>query len=142
MIRQQRFQQGAGLANSSDIIQKLEADKIKKQERALKFGLTNATDAVDDEKRKERLNRFKVQEDQARQVVDEDQDKKAARAARFNTSNTEMQDENPVPKKRGPLEFTLDEYKTKKDDFLKKRSQGGPGIHNKFKNRKPMIKEH
>lgn len=71
------------------------------------------------------MARFKAEEqsgavgEAARQIIDEEKEKKAARLARFGEGNPESEKQ-----KRGSLEFTLDEYKSKQKpsgDFLKKR---------------------
>ena len=99
----QRFGGGAesGTVGAAEVLKRLEDEKQKRLERAAKFG--TETEEMTQDKQKERRERFKIEGSN-----DEEKAKIAERKARFGA-------EGPSKEKRGVLEFTLDEYKSKKD---------------------------
>uniref|UniRef100_A0A7S3IW19 Uncharacterized protein n=1 Tax=Strombidium inclinatum TaxID=197538 RepID=A0A7S3IW19_9SPIT len=115
-----RFGGEIASSNPQEILKQLEEQKRKRSERAQKFGLED-TDAAK-LKRKERLERFKpVQSEE----VKAEKEKRLERAARFGTGQAGGQ-------KKGHLQFTLDEYKSKKE-WRKGISGKSKGIHKKKK---------
>jgi len=97
----------------------------------MKFGLGDTEDTLA-EKRKERIARFKAEQQgggvsastDANGIsgIKNDKERVAARIAKFGGGNPESSG-----KKRGALEFTLDEYSAKQKkqgNFLKKRHHG------------------
>ena len=129
LIREKRF--GSNAYSNLDSIQiaaQIEEEKKKRQERAMKFGLGDTDDTLA-EKRKERIARFKADQQGGASAeygdgisgIKNDKDRVAARIAKFG-GNPESSG-----KKRGALEFTLDEYtakQKKQGNFLKKRHHG------------------
>ena len=84
----------------------MEDEKQKRLERSQRFGVD--TPATLQDKVKERQERFKNA--QQGPETSEDKEKRAQRLARFGPVEAENQEKK---KKRGALEFTLDEYKIK-----------------------------
>ena len=80
-----RFTGASSTNDPTQILQSIEDEKKKREERALKFGITTEESAS--QKRKERLQRFKGntpgQQESAREIKDLEADKLAQRAARF-----------------------------------------------------------
>ena len=97
----QRFGGGAesGTIGAAEMLARLEEEKKKRLERAAKFGIE--TEEMQKDKKQERRERFKTEA-----ATDDEKAKIAERKARFGGEGKE---------RKGVLEFTLDEYKSKKD---------------------------
>ena len=114
----------------AEVLKKIEEDKLKKVERAERFGIE--TKDVTKMKIQDRKERFKTKvyapTDDEKQDID-------ARKARFGT----VDEKTEKKKDFRALEFTLDDYKTKMD---KKKFKKQNGFKNKDKNNHKQHKSH